>query len=234
MLENKSLTQSILEHLRTQIITSKLNPGQRLNEKNLASELSVSRPPLREALQILEQENFVVCIPRKGRYVAALTWGSYEKIHEARLMMECHVIDVLKERNQRKLPRVERALEKIPQKRLATDDPSETFSYFQATNEFHPKLVESIENEILDRFYGVIRSNIYRYHYWLRVLRSPDSMHNGTLSSVTQQHYRILDLIHRGKFGEAKESLKQHMDGTRELLREKLLAEPVTSKGRHS
>ena len=45
MIESKSLTTSILEHLRVEIITSQLKGGQKLNENRLASQLKVSRPP---------------------------------------------------------------------------------------------------------------------------------------------------------------------------------------------
>lgn len=93
MIENKSLTRSILEHLRGQIITCQLRGGQKLNENQLSLEFNVSRPPMREAFQILEHEHFIVSIPRNGRYVTEISKRNYEKIHESRRMMECYVKD---------------------------------------------------------------------------------------------------------------------------------------------
>src|SRR3569833_2589807 len=47
------------------------NPNQelRLDERQLITALGVSRPPIREALSLLEQEGFVRPIPRRGIYI---------------------------------------------------------------------------------------------------------------------------------------------------------------------
>jgi DNA-binding GntR family transcriptional regulator len=138
-------------------------------------------------------------------------------------MIECHVIDLLKEKNLRNLPKVDLALTMIPKNPIPTNDPLEKLHYIEAMDEFHGKLVDSIENEILNRFYGIIKFNICRYHYWLRFLRLPDSLHPNMVKSLTQEHSKILDLIKRGEFDEAKDCLKSHMDGTWRLMKKYLL-----------
>jgi DNA-binding GntR family transcriptional regulator len=45
----------------------------RLDERQLAEDLGVSRTPIREALTVLEQEGFVRSIPRRGVYVVRKT-----------------------------------------------------------------------------------------------------------------------------------------------------------------
>jgi DNA-binding GntR family transcriptional regulator len=222
LIENKTLTVSILEHLRGQIITSNLKSGQRINENQLATELNVSRPPLREAFQVLEQEHFIVCVPRKGRYVSEITTQNYEKIHEVRSMIECHVIDLLKEKNLRNLPMVDLAIEDILNNPMPPDDPYEKWHYLEAIDEFHVKLVDSAKNMILNRFYGTIRFNIYRYQYWLRVLCMPDLFSPKALQTITGEHREILDSIQRGDFDGAKDCLKSHMEGTWKLMKTNL------------
>ncbi len=44
-----------------------------LNERQLASDLGVSRTPVREALTLLEREGFICAVPRRGRYVVRKT-----------------------------------------------------------------------------------------------------------------------------------------------------------------
>jgi len=45
-------------------------------------------PPLRKALQILEQEYLLMSIPRKGRYKAPIHETNRDKIYEAQRMIE--------------------------------------------------------------------------------------------------------------------------------------------------
>ena len=59
--------------LRQAIADGTLPPGQRLKETDLARDLSVSRTPIREALQQLSKEGFVVITPRQGAYVRRWT-----------------------------------------------------------------------------------------------------------------------------------------------------------------
>jgi DNA-binding GntR family transcriptional regulator len=51
------VTQSVAQYLRENIFSGELAPGQKLNELELSSRLGVSRPPLREAFRILENEH---------------------------------------------------------------------------------------------------------------------------------------------------------------------------------
>ncbi len=220
MLENKSLATSILEHLRVEIITSHLQGGQKLNENQLSSQLNVSRQPLREAFQILEQEHFIVSLPRRGRFVVGTSEENYRKIHAARKMIECHVIDLLKEENVRSLPQVELAITNVLKNPIVSDDPYEKWKYIKATDDFHIKLVESVNNEFISHFYGTIQFNIYRYHYWLRVLCAPQAFLPGTSDPFVLEHRLILNYIEKGEYEKAKNCLKSHMDASWKLMKE--------------
>ena len=71
-MEIQGITESIFQHLKNEIITGNLAPNLRLSEERIAASLGVSRAPLREALRLLENDNFVVRLPRRGAYVADL------------------------------------------------------------------------------------------------------------------------------------------------------------------
>jgi DNA-binding GntR family transcriptional regulator len=71
---SKSVLQDeVYRTLRDDIISGQLAPGTTLGEERLASELKVSRTPLREALRQLSGEGFVEYIPHKGARVMQLT-----------------------------------------------------------------------------------------------------------------------------------------------------------------
>ncbi len=220
MIENKSLTTSILEHIRGEIITFQLKGGQKLNENRLSSELEVSRPPLREAFQILEQEHLLVSVPRKGRFVAETSEENYEKIYEARKMIECYVIELLRAKNIRSLPQVASSITQTFKKPLPPDDPYEKLHYIEAIDDFHVKLVDSVKNAFLSHFYGTIRFNIYRYHYWLRILCAPPSLLPQAAKGLIQEHRRVLDFIQKGEYARANDALKSHMDAAWKLMKE--------------
>jgi DNA-binding GntR family transcriptional regulator len=219
MIESKRLTRNILEHLRSQIVTCQLPGGQKLNEILLSSQLNVSRPPLREAFQILEQEHFIVSVPRKGRYVAKISQESYERIHEVKKMMECYAIDYLKANNIRNLAAVELALVEVSKKPRPTEDPFEKLNYLEALFEFHVRLIDSVNNELLSFFYGTIRYNISRYQYWLRVLQSPNLFAPNVINDIIEEHHKILNLIKNGEYDDAKHYLMSHMDETLRLMK---------------
>lgn len=71
-----SLKDKIYEALRQSITTMNIyaEPGApRLDERQLAEDLGVSRTPLREAIARLEQEGFVRTVPRRGVFVVRKT-----------------------------------------------------------------------------------------------------------------------------------------------------------------
>ncbi len=59
--------------IRAAILSFQLEPGAPLVEKDLASQLGISKIPLREALHQLENDGLVTRVPYKGVYVSRLT-----------------------------------------------------------------------------------------------------------------------------------------------------------------
>jgi DNA-binding GntR family transcriptional regulator len=58
-----SLRDQVYQSLKTAIVILELEPGQRVNDNELASRFGVSRTPVREALKRLEDEGLVESIP---------------------------------------------------------------------------------------------------------------------------------------------------------------------------
>jgi DNA-binding GntR family transcriptional regulator len=68
-----SLGEAAYRRLRTDIVSCRLAPGQRVTERQLAAETGFGISPLRVALTRLNQEGLVRTLPRKGYQVAPLT-----------------------------------------------------------------------------------------------------------------------------------------------------------------
>lgn len=83
-----TLSQGVVEDLRSAILRGDLEPGSRLVETELASTYSVSRGPLREAFRILEREGLVRYVPRHGTFVTVLSRKDWQETYSLRLLLE--------------------------------------------------------------------------------------------------------------------------------------------------
>jgi DNA-binding GntR family transcriptional regulator len=67
------LHQEVAVRLRQRIVEGHLAPGCKLNERELAESLRVSRTPLREAIKMLAAEGLVALLPNRGAVVAQMS-----------------------------------------------------------------------------------------------------------------------------------------------------------------
>ena len=82
------LRDVVFNTIKDGILTGRLRPGERLLENQLAEELGVSRTPIREALRMLEIENLVDLIPRKGAQVRDMSEKDIKDVLEIRKVLE--------------------------------------------------------------------------------------------------------------------------------------------------
>lgn len=82
------LRQQICDRLREAIWDGGLAAGSRLNEQQVADQMGVSRPPLREAIRVLEQEGLIESVPRRGAFVRMFTSQDISEIYAVRCALE--------------------------------------------------------------------------------------------------------------------------------------------------
>src|SRR6187402_473104 len=87
-IEQTPLRVQIADMLRRAIITGKLRPGSVLVETALADQMNVSRAPIREAIQILENDGLVETVAYKGKRVKPLTAREVEETYGLREVFE--------------------------------------------------------------------------------------------------------------------------------------------------
>ena len=72
--------------LRTMLVEGRIAPGAKLNERELAEALRISRTPLREAIKMLASEGLVDLLPNRGAVAVKLTEA--DVMHSFELLAE--------------------------------------------------------------------------------------------------------------------------------------------------
>lgn len=88
ILINKPLRERIAEILQTSILNGELKLGQPLVESDIATQLGVSRAPVREAVQILASKGLVDVVAYKGAHVRVLDAQEVHEVYSLRSVLE--------------------------------------------------------------------------------------------------------------------------------------------------
>ena len=84
ILRSHSLPMLLEREIERVILVGGYDPGDRINEKELALRFGISRGPVREALRSLEATGLVEQIPNRGVFVRQLTAAQADDIYEVR------------------------------------------------------------------------------------------------------------------------------------------------------
>jgi DNA-binding GntR family transcriptional regulator len=82
------LREQVVTLVRDAILGFRLQPGQRLVERELTEQLGVSRATVREVLRQLVAEGLVTVVPQRGAVVAAVSAEDAADIYEMRAALE--------------------------------------------------------------------------------------------------------------------------------------------------
>ena len=95
-LKATSLSEEVASFLRRRALYPGIYPqGSFIREEKLATELNISRGPIREALKILDGEGLVKIIPRKGAVVVDFSMAEIEELWHIRHLLEKSVYEAI-------------------------------------------------------------------------------------------------------------------------------------------
>ena len=83
-----SLTDEIADIIRDRILKGEYKIGEKIKENQIATELRVSRTPIREAFKQLENEGLIDYIPNRGCFAKGFTKQDIEDIYAVRKALE--------------------------------------------------------------------------------------------------------------------------------------------------
>ena len=84
----QSKAEEAYEIIKRKIIMLEMHPTSDISEEALIQELNISRTPIREAIQRLAKDRFVIIYPRKGTIVSDISIDLINCVYEVRLLNE--------------------------------------------------------------------------------------------------------------------------------------------------
>jgi DNA-binding GntR family transcriptional regulator len=197
-----SLKQQAYDALKRQILSGRLAPGVLLSERQLASELKMSKTPVHAALERLEAEDLVVVAAQQGIMVRAISPQDMSDHFEIREAIEPFVVAKLAGRLvNEQARRLEHNL--LENDRAVREMDVEANVRLDA--EFHLILCEFLGNREITRVMGQIREKVHG------VIRYISSRHPERMAGSLAEHEHIAEAILAGNGPEAAERMKAHL-----------------------
>jgi DNA-binding GntR family transcriptional regulator len=211
---------SVYELIRDDIIGGRLKPNERLIVADLAERHGTSTNPVREALQLLRGEGFVVIAPNRGARVRPIDQDFVRDIYEIGVLIE---------------PALTRWFVG-----MATADDIAELERIQALIEEN-NFADAIRHSELDTaFHTVMYERHYNRHaaelWWKHreVLRAVGRRFNFTLArraQVMRDHRELIRHIKRGEADKAAELVARHVEGSGRHILEQMRAQNAARAG---
>ena len=206
--ETASVNAQVLASLRAAVITGELAPGSLHSVQNLATQLGVSRTPVREALIKLAQQGMVRFERNRGVRILLTSLHDLEEVFALRLLLEPpavrRAVMRLDGNHKRELRRMFAHMEKAAK---ADDE----FTMFEHDRRFHRVLLEAAGNARLAAFVDGLRDMVLRRGV-------STARESRSLDDIVAEHRAILDLIEAGDAEGAAKAMREHIRHTAELL----------------
>ncbi|MDO4493745.1 MAG: GntR family transcriptional regulator [Clostridia bacterium] len=199
--EYASLSEMVYHKLYQNITEGKYRAGDELTENRIATELGVSRTPVREALKQLERENLVSSQPNRGVVVKDVTPLDYSDIYTVRALLEGQAAYWAAERiTPDELDRMEEILQLIElyTKRNNTDH------LVRLDSEFHELLYEACQS-------ATIKSLLTNIHHILSGRRQSSYTVVGRPERSLEEHRAVFEAIAGGDPDAAKIAAEDHI-----------------------
>ena len=200
----QSLKLSTYERIKALIIEGRLEGGDPIQELKLVDELGVSRTPIREALNLLQQEHLVEIYPKQGVFVSRIAYKDVVDIYSVRINLEALAVEQATARiDPDKLQELHRL--------WSSDYRDEDFrDHIQHDRELHTVIAAATENKYLIKYLGQLYDQASRFRYFT-LKRSQDR-----LKQTHTEHQKILEIMISGDAASAGEAMRAHLTRARD------------------
>ena len=204
--EAGTVGETLFRRIRRDIIAGTLKPGQKLTLDRLRDQYGASVSTLREILNRLTTEDFVVAEGQRGFEVAAATQAGLREIGDLRLLLESHALDLsLAAGDLEWEGRVVAAHHKLAaiERQLLEGNRQRTPEWIAYDWAFHNALISACGSRLLMKTHGSVFDRFLRYHMLAASFRGP---------AVSKDHEVLFKLAMARDAEGAKRRLAEHVN----------------------
>jgi DNA-binding GntR family transcriptional regulator len=203
--DSPSLDKLAYEKIKEAILNFQFLPNQALVEGDLASQLGISKTPVRDALMRLEKEGLVTRIAYKGTYVSDVNNQDMANIFDIRIVLEGLAIRLATEAIcEDDLNHMDILIHKH-ETALKNHDVS---SASAINNEFHNLIVDHCSNPLLQQMLHNLDDHLKRY----RLLSVSQGMR---YDKSIPEHRAIYDALKERDPDKAEQAMQQHLQSAK-------------------
>ena len=197
-IENVPLRVQVASRLRKAILSGRMLPGAALVETALAEKMNVSRAPIREAIQILENDGLVETIAYKGKRVKPLTAREVAETYSLREVFEVMAVRLILE-NGAPLDTLRTHCDEM----TAAAEADNFEALVVADEAFHHALIRLADHNLLLTSW----KNLYLRIHQIMALRNRDERN---LTEVAGNHPPIVQALADGDADRAINLISEH------------------------
>lgn len=196
-IERKQTRDQITQMIRYEILSGSMKSGDELAQESIAEQLGLSRMPVREALQALEQEGFLVRLPNRHMQVSRLEPDHVSHIFQAIAAMATALFSLVPAS----------AGESLATRARELGFPGERIRELA----FHQALISYIDNRYLEKIYQQFLDGYIGYV--ILYLKEDNQESAQILSS-------LMDAIHQGDRAEIAQETQRYFLSLAEIMRQ--------------
>ena len=203
LVRTRSLADQIADSIVEGIAAGAIKPGQKIIEVELASQLQVSRVPVREALKILEAQGIVESRPHRGVRVVDFDSRKIAQIYEVRIFLEKLAIrDACNDVQNMSglLARLDATIEQMDQC-LARGD---LMGVSKADMQFHHEICIAAENRIV----LILWETLSRH---MLIIFEQELMGDTDSAHIVDHHRALRDALKHRDMNRLEHELEQHI-----------------------
>ena len=196
----RTIKETLVEGLRSEIIQGHLQPGQRRRQEELAVQFDVSTIPIREALRDLEAEGLVTIVPHRGAVVTQLSAADLQDIYDIRIPLEEMATRMAVPR----LPQTVLADLNTCLQEMDKTSVGDVATLVKLNHHFHSTLYAASNRHHLCELLTMLR---HRTQHYLRAYVNEC----GGMPQAQEEHWAIFKACQRGNAGEAAAIMREHI-----------------------